>query len=123
MQNLVRFLWMTYPNPVGEARPLVKICLVDDGIDPQELLTTSLGDLVAYGGRSFSRRPGHFDMTMPWFVSSGGHGTKMARLIYQNSVGMQLFVARVDVTDDKLARDQVVQVHFFPLTPFFSMLA
>jgi hypothetical protein len=118
MQNLVLFLRTTYPNLDGEARPVVKICLVDDGVDPLAPPMSDLGDVVA-SGRLFSHRPGHSDMTTSWYISSGRHGTKMARLIYQNTVGVWLFVARVDVTDGKLAQDQVIKVHFFPRLLFF----
>jgi hypothetical protein len=110
MQTLVKFLRTTYVEVTREVKPVVKICVIDDGVD-LTASATNLGEIIA-SGQSFINRLGDFDMINPWYIASGSHGTKIARLIWQNTISARLYIARVDTQDGKLASDQVLKVPF-----------
>src|ERR1700733_2709648 len=69
----------------------VKVAIIDDGIDK---LQEGFGDSID-DGVSFYTSPGTFD-TRPYYFSSQGHGTLMAKLIRRVSPRAKLYIARLD---------------------------
>jgi len=70
----------------------VKVAVIDDGIDPQD---NYLSSRIAEGWP-----PDHWNgfETFPpaFYFSSGGHGTKMARLITEVCPEVKLYVAKLE---------------------------
>jgi len=73
----------------------VRVAILDDGVDWAYTNTTETN----WNGISFfveKRR--HFDQQNPWYFSSAGHGTLMARLVHELCPTADLYVARLDQT-------------------------
>ncbi|KAF4633297.1 hypothetical protein G7Y89_g4816 [Cudoniella acicularis] len=77
------------PLPLQEP---VTIALIDDGVDINE---QSLHSKII-GGRSFCQRDRFQNLSKPYYVTSGGHGTVMASLICRVCPNAQLFVVKLD---------------------------
>lgn len=77
------------PLPIQEP---VTIALIDDGVDVSE---QSLHAKII-GGRSFCQRDRFQNLSMPYYVSTGGHGTVMASLICRVCPNAQLYVIKLD---------------------------
>jgi hypothetical protein len=77
------------PLPLREP---VTIALIDDGVDINE---QSLQAKII-GGRSFCQRNKFQNLSMPYYVTSGGHGTVMASLICRVCPKAQLYVVKLD---------------------------
>jgi hypothetical protein len=75
------------PLPLREE---VTIALIDDGVDINE---PSLHAKII-GGRSYCQRDK--DLSRPYYVSNGGHGTLMATLICRVCPKAQLYVVKLD---------------------------
>lgn len=67
----------------------IKVALIDDGIHFDEL------EYEPIGGRSFCRDEDR-NLTFPWYMSSGGHGTVMASQIYRICPRTQLYVVKLE---------------------------
>ena len=80
--------------PVGhdESWQDITVAVIDDGIDG---LRDDLVDNIA-SGISFCRLPDTDNMMLPYYISSGGHGTLMSSLICRVCPQVRLFVARVE---------------------------
>ena len=82
-------------KPPGDLFESITVALIDDGV-------THVDDPALYprikDGRSFSAKDG---LTMPYFVSSGGHGTLMASLICRICPTVQFFVVKLEQSDTK----------------------
>ena len=76
---------MPIPEPIT-------IALIDDGVDVSE---QSLHARII-GGRSFCQRDREHNLSMPYYVSTGGHGTVMASLICRVCPSAQLYVIKLD---------------------------
>jgi hypothetical protein len=76
------------PLPVHEP---VTIALIDDGVDIYE---QSLHKKIV-GGRSFCQRDKFQNLSMPYYVTSGGHGTVMASLICRVCPKAELYVLKL----------------------------
>ncbi|KAF3059759.1 putative intracellular serine protease protein [Daldinia childiae] len=79
----------------------VKVALIDDGININEL------EYYPVGGRSFCPRTEDKAFNYPYYVSSSGHGTVMASLIYRICPRAQLYVLKLA---DHLGRDGSRQI-------------
>lgn len=77
------------PSPVQSP---VTIALIDDGVDVNE---QSLHAKII-GGRSFCMRNRFENLSMPYYVTAGGHGTVMASLICRVCPTAQLYVLKLD---------------------------
>ncbi|KAH8654473.1 hypothetical protein BGZ60DRAFT_532842 [Tricladium varicosporioides] len=77
------------PLPIQEP---IMIALIDDGVDINE---QSLHAKII-GGRSFCQRDRFQNLSKPYYVTSGGHGTVMASLICRVCPNAQLFVVKLD---------------------------
>ncbi|RDW68220.1 hypothetical protein BP5796_08877 [Coleophoma crateriformis] len=74
----------------------IKVALIDDGIDINELQYTPIG------GRSFCPRDDNGDtLSFPWHFSSSGHGTVMASQIYRICPRTQLYVLKLEDHQNK----------------------
>jgi hypothetical protein len=71
----------------------ITVALIDDGIDMDD---TILRPDTIVGGRSFCSRDTEQNLIQPYYVSSGGHGTAMARLICQVCPKVRLYVLKLD---------------------------
>lgn len=67
------------------------MAIVDDGVD---LFNEALGKSVKTGV-SFARRP-ETGETRPYYFSSSGQGTLMAKLIHRVCPTVSLYIARID---------------------------
>ncbi|KAI1474288.1 subtilisin-like protein [Daldinia eschscholtzii] len=74
----------------------IKVALIDDGIDINEL------EYYPVGGRSFCPRTEDKAFNYPYYVSSSGHGTVMASLIYRICPRARLYVLKLA---DHIGRD------------------
>ncbi|PMD28807.1 hypothetical protein L207DRAFT_642096 [Hyaloscypha variabilis F] len=77
------------PLPLREE---ITIALIDDGVDINE---QSLHAKII-GGRSFCQRDKFQNLSKPYYVTSGGHGTVMASLICRVCPKAQLYVVKLD---------------------------
>ncbi|KAK4656986.1 hypothetical protein QC762_0041240 [Podospora pseudocomata] len=73
------------------ATPGIKVALIDDGVDYKDL-----PDCNFIGGQSFSTRDRTRNLIHPFYASSIGHGTAMARHIYFMCPGAEIYVLRLD---------------------------
>lgn len=67
----------------------IKVAIIDDGVDGFD---PTVSQSIA-NGVSFCR--GSSDLVQSYYVSSGGHGTMMARLILRMCPTAKLYVARL----------------------------
>ena len=70
----------------------IKVAVIDDGIDGFE---NELSGSIAHGV-SFCRSSDSENLIRTYYVSSGGHGTMMARLIRRMCPTVKLYVARLE---------------------------
>ncbi|KAH8672868.1 peptidase S8/S53 domain-containing protein [Tricladium varicosporioides] len=70
----------------------IKVAVIDDGIDG---FGNDLSGSIAHGV-SFCRSSDSENLIRTYYVSSGGHGTKMARLIRRICPTVKLYVARLE---------------------------
>jgi subtilisin family serine protease len=70
----------------------VRVAVIDDGIDGFE---NDLSGSIAHGV-SFCRSSDSENLIRTYYVSSGGHGTMMARLIRRMCPRVKLYVARLE---------------------------
>ncbi len=70
----------------------IKVAVIDDGIDGFE---TSLSGSIEHGV-SFCPSSDSENFIRTYYVSSGGHGTMMARLIRRMCPKVKLYVARLE---------------------------
>jgi hypothetical protein len=78
-------------SPLALHEP-VTIALIDDGVDINE---RSLHAKII-GGRSFCQRDKFQNLSVPHYVTTGGHGTVMASLICRVCPKAQLYVVKLD---------------------------
>jgi hypothetical protein len=78
-------------SPLPLDKP-VTIALIDDGIDINE---QSLSARII-GGRCFCQRDTFQNLSKPYYVTSGGHGTVMASLICRVCPKAQLYIVKLD---------------------------
>jgi len=76
----------------------ITVALIDDGID----INDDELEKKIVGGRSFCHRDKEQNLNQPYYVSSGGHGTAMARLICRICPSVRLYVLKLNewVVDD-----------------------
>ncbi|KAH7310222.1 hypothetical protein BKA65DRAFT_167701 [Rhexocercosporidium sp. MPI-PUGE-AT-0058] len=74
-------------------REPVRVAVLDDGVDWAYTNTT---ETLWKGISFFVEKRRHFDQQNPWFFSSAGHGTLMARLIHELCPTADLYIARLD---------------------------
>ncbi len=79
-------------EPPSKAIEPITIALIDDGVDISE---QSLQAKII-GGRSFCQRDNSQNLTKPYYVRSGGHGTIMASLICRVCPSAHLYVVKLD---------------------------
>ena len=77
------------PLPLREE---VTIALIDDGVDIND---QSLHAKII-GGRSFCQRDEFQNLSKPYYITSGGHGTVMASLICRVCPKAQIYVIKLD---------------------------
>jgi hypothetical protein len=73
----------------------ITIALIDDGVDIYEQYLT--GKIV--GGKSFCQRDTSKNLNIPWYITSGNHGTIMAILICRIFPQAQIYVLKLDEHD------------------------
>ncbi|KAK4194262.1 putative intracellular serine protease [Triangularia verruculosa] len=71
--------------------PGITIALIDDGVDFKDLPNCRF-----IGGQSFSTRDEDRNLIHPYYISSIGHGTTMARHIYYMCPSAKLYVLRLE---------------------------
>jgi len=69
----------------------IKVALIDDGVDGLEIDSYDL-----LGGRSFCQRDENHRLNHPYYSSSTGHGTIMAKAIYAMCPRAQFYVLRLE---------------------------
>ncbi|KAI3325915.1 subtilisin-like protein [Xylariaceae sp. AK1471] len=79
----------------------IKVALIDDGININELEYTPIG------GRSFCPRNEDKSHNYPYYVSSSGHGTVMASQIYRICPRAQLYVLKIEDHADENGSRQI----------------
>ncbi|KAJ2990249.1 hypothetical protein NUW58_g3043 [Xylaria curta] len=80
------------PRGPSLLRHPITVALIDDGVDVNDqTLHSRIG-----GGRSFCHRDKEQNLNQSYYVSGGGHGTAMARLICKICPDVKLFVLRLD---------------------------
>jgi hypothetical protein len=79
-------------DPPLELHEPITIALIDDGVDVNE---QSLHAKII-GGRSFCQRDKFQKLSVPHYVTTGGHGTVMASLICRVCPKAQLYVVKLD---------------------------
>ncbi|KAH8805997.1 hypothetical protein F5884DRAFT_801362 [Xylogone sp. PMI_703] len=70
----------------------ITVALIDDGIDIDDI---GLQRKIV-GGRSFCHRDMEQNLSQPYYVSSGGHGTAMASLICRVCPNVRLYVLKLN---------------------------
>ena len=68
----------------------IKVALIDDGVDFKDLEYNFLG------GRTFCTRDEEHNLNDPYYVSSTGHGTTMAKQIHLLCPRAQFYVLRLE---------------------------
>ena len=68
----------------------IKVALIDDGVDVKDLEYTFIG------GRTFCTRDEQHNLNDPYYVSSTGHGTIMAKQIHLLCPRAQFYVLRLE---------------------------
>ncbi|KAL6361224.1 hypothetical protein LRP88_04688 [Fusarium phalaenopsidis] len=68
----------------------IKIALIDDGVDIKDL------EYSFIGGRTFCKRDPEHNLNDPYYVSSTGHGTIMAKQIHLLCPRAQFYVLRLE---------------------------
>ena len=68
----------------------IKIAIIDDGVDVKDLEYTFIG------GRTFCTRDEEHNLNNPYYVSANGHGTAMARNVWDICPAVQFYVLRLD---------------------------
>lgn len=71
----------------------ITVALIDDGI---ELLEVRLDESMSLTGRSFHPKAWHSGDYLPWYLSSGGHGTVMASQIHRICPRAQLCILKLE---------------------------
>ncbi|KAI8633882.1 hypothetical protein F5Y19DRAFT_462121 [Xylariaceae sp. FL1651] len=84
-----------------EIEDSIKVALIDDGININELEYTPIG------GRSFCPRNEDKSHNFPYYVSSSGHGTIMASQIYRICPRAQLYVLKLEDYADANGNRQI----------------
>ncbi len=87
--------WCTDLGEGQEKSPLkypVTVAVIDDGIDVHDPMVQSR----IIDGRSFCSRDEEQNLNQPYYVSGGGHGTAMAKLICKVCPNVQLYILRLD---------------------------
>ncbi|KAI1123723.1 hypothetical protein F5Y10DRAFT_285770 [Nemania abortiva] len=79
----------------------IKVALIDDGVNINELEHTPIG------GRSFCPRNEDKSRNFPYYVSSSGHGTVMASQIYRICPRVQLYVLKLEDYPDEHGNRQI----------------
>lgn len=90
MDDFADFIQNVEP-PIPSVEPIT-LALIDDGVDIGE---QSLHAKII-GGRSFCQRDKYQNLSKPYYVTSGGHGTVMASLICRVCPRAQLYVIKLD---------------------------
>lgn len=90
MDDFADFIQNVEP-PISSVEPIT-IALIDDGVDINE---QSLNAKII-GGRSFCQREKFQNLSKPYYVTSGGHGTVMVSLICRVCPRAQLYVIKLD---------------------------
>lgn len=85
--DFIRNMW-----PRTDFQRGVKVALIDDGVD---LLQPALENSVKKGSSFTSQH--HSLETKPYYFSSTGHGTLMAKMIRRICPAADLYVARIEV--------------------------
>ena len=70
----------------------VKVAVIDDGVDINDQAVQQRID----GGRSFCHRDKVQNLNEAYYISRGGHGTAMARLICKVCPGVRLYILKLD---------------------------
>lgn len=93
LNSLAKSFWRLHDETFPRRDlPRIKIALIDDGIDAMQ---PELADNIA-AGNTFSDSPDY----PPYFVSSTGHGTALARVIRRLYSHSSLYVAKVSFQTD-----------------------
>lgn len=75
----------------SETSKVVKVALIDDGVDVDEVLIPCIGS-----GASYDKAQGSDKDSRSFYVSSLGHGTIMANCIRRVCPNIKLYVAKLD---------------------------
>ena len=80
------------PENVEKSAPVVRIAILDDGVD---VCADELIGRIAQG-QSYCRSSSTEDQHSMHFVSGGGHGTAMARLVCKVFNKVELLIVKLD---------------------------
>ncbi|KAG6356900.1 hypothetical protein INS49_014775 [Diaporthe citri] len=95
MEEFADFLQAAERNAELTVKTPITIAIIDDGVD----INDPNLHLRVQGGRSFCRRDEKQNLNNPYYVSPGGHGTAMARLICKICPNVKLHILRLDEFD------------------------
>ncbi|KAG8169744.1 hypothetical protein KVR01_000489 [Diaporthe batatas] len=96
MEEFADFLQAAQRNTELTVKDPITIAIIDDGVDIND---PNLHSRIQ-GGSSFCRRDEKQNLNNPYYVSPGGHGTAMARLICKICPNVKLHILRLDEFDN-----------------------
>ena len=94
MEEFAEFLQNaeTMAKTKPQLKQTIRVAVIDDGVDVNDPVVHQRID----GGRSFCHRDESRNLNEPYYVSRGGHGTAMARLICKVCPGVRLYILKLD---------------------------
>lgn len=113
------------PNVSESIEEPIKVALIDDGVDIKDF------DFNLIGGRTFCPRDEVHNLNAPYYISSMGHGTTMAKQIQLLCPRAQFYVLRLEDCGGEEQSRQItarsaaeVQISLFPsLSLIYSLLS
>ncbi|KAF5855466.1 hypothetical protein ETB97_009126 [Aspergillus alliaceus] len=91
LENMDKFV--SFVRNIPEFRRPTKVAVIDDGVDK---LQEDFEDSIIAGVSFFSSQKDNFTVTRPYYFSSNGHGTLMAKTIRRLCPNVNLCIARLD---------------------------
>lgn len=85
--------FVSFVRNIPETGREVRIAMIDDGVDK---LREDFEDSIVDGISFFSPQKDQFAGTRPYYFSTSGHGTVMAKTIRRLCPTAKLYVARLD---------------------------
>lgn len=91
----------------------IKIALIDDGVDVKDL------EFSFIGGRTFCTRDEQHNLNDPYYVSSTGHGTIMAKQIHLLCPRAQFYVLRLEDHASEEGGRQITAKSAAQVSPYY----
>ncbi|KAE8342481.1 peptidase S8/S53 domain-containing protein [Aspergillus arachidicola] len=91
LDNMDRFV--SFVQKIPRAGREVKVAVIDDGVDK---VLEDFGNSIIAGVSFYSHQIGDFTGVKPWYFSSNGHSTLMAKTIRRLCPNVKLCIARLE---------------------------